>query len=224
MRPLVLVGAGNTSKALANTLRESGREIAGRIVEPGFLPPGEPGIKTKVLPRKAIPNLVREMGADVFVALGYSKLNQDRFELISFLLDEKVRLISLISKRSLIADDARISEGVFVGPFVEIQPGASVGIGTFVWSSSVIGHGSEVGSYNWISAGSVIGGDSVTGSRVFTGLNSTVNNSTQIGDDCFIASGVTVSKSMQAGSALLGNRVTVLENSAKRFFDLGLVV
>ena len=112
-----------------------------------------------------------------------------------------------------------LAEGVFVGPFVEIQKNSIVGKNTVISSHSFICEGVEIGEDCFIAHGVMFINDVFTdsdsvknwkmkktkiGNRVRIGSNATILP-VNIGDDVIIGAGSVVTKDVPSGSIIKGN-------------------
>ena len=112
-----------------------------------------------------------------------------------------------------------LEEGVFVGPFVEIQKNSQIGKNTRISSHSFICEGVEIGEDCFVGHGVMFindvfsDSDSIenwkmkktkVGDRVRIGSNATILP-VNIGDDVIIGAGSVVTKDVPSGSIVKGN-------------------
>tara|TARA_R110002051_G_C8629565_1_gene484559 strand:- start:422 stop:823 length:402 start_codon:yes stop_codon:yes gene_type:complete len=112
-----------------------------------------------------------------------------------------------------------LKEGVFVGPFVEIQKNSRIGKNTRISSHSFICEGVEIGEDCFVGHGVMFindvfsDSDSIenwkmkktkVGDRVRIGSNATILP-VNIGDDVIIGAGSVVTKDVPSGSIVKGN-------------------
>ena len=217
--PVAIVGNGRTSLAIRDALRVLGRSQLGTFVEGQFLDAaGGEGSGVR-----SLGDLVKFCDPDtceVFVAIGYQELNEQRSRVSELLESEGFRLATLVSPLANVSASARIEDGCFIGSFVDIQANVSVGKGSFVWSSSTVGHGSKLDRFTWISAGTSIGGDSAIGSKCFLGLGSVVSHGVHVGDSCFIGATALASKNLEPAAALMSASSVAFDGAARRVLDL----
>lgn len=110
--------------------------------------------------------------------------------------------MSQIHPSAVIADDARLAEGVTVGPNCVIDRGASIGARTVLDANVVVGKNVTIGQNNHLFANCVIGGiPQVLGLDVDNEIGRLV-----IGDNNVIREQVTIHPSIYAGGATkIGN-------------------
>jgi sugar O-acyltransferase (sialic acid O-acetyltransferase NeuD family) len=217
--PVAIVGNGRTSLAIRDALRVLGRSQLGTFVEDRFLD-GARGGSSGVRRLGDLVKLSDPDSCEVFVAIGYQDLNEQRSRVAELLESQGFRLATLVSPGATVSPSANIEPGCFVGPFVDIQDNVSVGKGSFVWSSSTVGHGSKLERFTWISAGTSIGGDAVIGSKCFLGLGSVVSHGVHVGDSCFIGATALASKDLDPTTALMSASSVTFGGAARRVLDL----
>jgi acetyltransferase-like isoleucine patch superfamily enzyme len=115
--------------------------------------------------------------------------------------------------------DCVLEDGVFVGPFVEIQKGAVIKRGTRISSHSFIPSGVTIGENTFIGHGVMFTNDkfdstsiknwnmkkTVVGNNVRIGSNATILPDIYIGDHAIIGAGAVVTKSVPAHNIVYGN-------------------
>jgi sugar O-acyltransferase (sialic acid O-acetyltransferase NeuD family) len=126
---------------------------------------------------------------DLFVAVGYTKLNavrRDRY------LEGKRRgwgIASYVSPRASVLNDGRIGENCFILEDNTIQPFVTIGDNVTLWSGNHIGHHSTIGDHCFITSHVVVSGGVRVGERCFLGVNATIRDHVTIGAGCVIGAG-----------------------------------
>lgn len=208
-KPIVLFGVGELAEVAAYYFQEdTDRRIAAftvdgdNIAESTFL--GRPVVAFETLASEMPPE-----DYDVFVAVGYSRINALRQEKCEAARAGGYQLASYISSRAFVARNATIGWNGFVLEDNTIQPFVKIGDGVTLWSGNHIGHHSTIGDFAFISSHVVISGGVKVGQRTFMGVNSTTNDHITIGERCVIASGALVVKDVPDESVMLGNPATL---------------
>lgn len=115
-----------------------------------------------------------------------------------------------------------LEEGVFIGPFVEIQKNSQIGKNTRISSHTFVCEGVEIGEDCFVGHGVMFVNDIFSdsdsienwnmkktkiGNRVRIGSNATILP-VNIGDDVIIGAGSVVTKDVPSGSTVKGNPAT----------------
>ena len=126
---------------------------------------------------------------EMFVALGYSKLNQLRRDKYNASKQLGYRLCSYISPAATILNDGRIGDNCFILEDNTIQPFVTIGCNVTLWSGNHIGHHSTIHDHCFIASHAVISGAVDVGEFCFIGVNATLRDHIRIGDSCIIGAG-----------------------------------
>lgn len=126
---------------------------------------------------------------DLFVAIGYSKLNAVRKEKFSAAKEKGYKLVSFISSRATVLNEGKIGENCFIFEDNTIQPFVTIGNNVTLWSGNHIGHHSVVHDHTFIASHVVISGGVDIGEQCFIGVNATIRDNIKIGDRCVVGAG-----------------------------------
>jgi sugar O-acyltransferase (sialic acid O-acetyltransferase NeuD family) len=155
---------------------------------------------------------------DMFVAVGYRKMNKLRQ---GFCEDARAKgyiLLSYVCSKATHWGDTKIGENVFVFEDNTIQPFVTIGDGTILWSGNHIGHHARIGSYCFITSHVVISGNTSVGDRCFVGINAAVADSVSVADDNLIGPGSLIQKNTAPGAAYFEKATTAFAKPSDRFF------
>ena len=125
---------------------------------------------------------------DVFVAIGYSNLNQIRQKFVDFFKKKRFNLVNFIHPLSQ-NYSKKMGINNFIMDNVSINPYTTIGDGNIIWSTAVIGHHNKIGNFNFFSGNSSISGNSIIKDNCFFGVNSSVKNDTKVNSFCLIDAG-----------------------------------
>jgi len=145
-----------------------------------------------VIPLEEIQDHFPSSSCEMFVAIGYGKLNENRKNKYFQVKGLGYKLASYVSSKAFhwgvnpIGDNSMILEGVVVQPFV------TIGNDVFVWSANHIGHHTKIKDHAFLTSHVVIGGGAEIGEQCFLGINSTVRDHIKIGDRCVIGAGAII--------------------------------
>ncbi len=142
-----------------------------------------------IVPFENIENLYPTNLFQIFIAVGYSKLNSVRSEFFLSAKRKGYKFASYISSNALVLNEFNIGENCFILENNVIQPYAKIGNNVFLWSGNHIGHSSIIRDNVYIASQSVISGNVEIGSNSFIGVNVTIRDNVKIGDRCLIGAG-----------------------------------
>jgi sugar O-acyltransferase (sialic acid O-acetyltransferase NeuD family) len=137
---------------------------------------GRPHVPFEELPQRFPPGQ-----HDVFVAVGYKKLNSVREAICAAVRARGYDLLSYICSRATIWGTPKIGDNSFIFENNTIQPFVEIGRGTILWSGNHIGHHSRIGEYCFVSSHVVVSGHCEIGSHCFLGVNSTIVDGVKVG-------------------------------------------
>lgn len=127
--------------------------------------------------------------ADLFVAIGYSGVNQARKEKYIQSKQRGYRMASYISSAATALNDGKIGDNCFILEDNTIQPFVSIGNNVIMWSGNHIGHHSCIGDHCFLASHIVVSGGVHIGERCFIGVNATFRDHIRIGERCVIGAG-----------------------------------
>jgi sugar O-acyltransferase (sialic acid O-acetyltransferase NeuD family) len=139
----------------------------------------------------------------MFVALGYTSLNQLRANKLVATKEKGYEIISYIHPDAGVPSDLTIGENCFIMHNVHIHPHVKIGDNVFIWSGTILCHHSSVGNHCWFTSGVNIAGNVNIGSNCFFAINSTVTNNVTIGDRCFLGANSLVNKDLENDKVMI---------------------
>jgi sugar O-acyltransferase (sialic acid O-acetyltransferase NeuD family) len=135
---------------------------------------------------------------DLFIAIGYSHLNQLRTQFYRAAKEKGYKLASYISSMATVLTD-KIGDNTFIFEDNTIQPFVTIGNNVILWSGNHVGHDAIIGDNCFITSHVVIAGWTVVGSSSFIGINATIKDKVKIGERCVIGAGALITTDTQAG-------------------------
>lgn len=191
MQRIVIWGAQGHAKVMAETVRRTGRfELAGFIDDVSPQRAGEMFCGSTILGGREVLQGLLDSGVRR-LALGFGH-NAARLALLDEMAGLGFELPVLVHPSAVVASDAVLGEGSFLGPLSVANPGASIGRGVIVNSGAIVEHdcvvadgvhlsprvclagGVQVGSLSWIGAGSAVREKLTIGRNVTVGMGSVV--------------------------------------------------
>jgi len=159
------------------------------------------------LPVIAFEEISKEYGPDqyeLFIAIGYSKLNAIRKEKYFAAKAMGYRLASFISSRATVLNDGRIGDNCFIFEDNTIQPFVTIGNNVTLWSGNHIGHHSTIKDHCFITSHVVVSGGVEIGEQCFIGVNATLRDHIKIGEKCVIGAGALLLADAEPEGVLIG--------------------
>ncbi len=141
---------------------------------------------------------------DLFVSIGYSKLNEIRKRKYLEAKAMGYRMASYVSSRASVMNDGRVGENCFILEDNTVQPFVRIGHNVTLWSGNHIGHHSVVGDHTFIASHAVISGNVEIGAQCFIGVNAALRDGIKIGERCVIGAGALLLADAAAEGVYLG--------------------
>lgn len=188
---------------------DSDYEVAAFVVDKEYLDRTEFCGLPVVASEDAI-NLYPPAQCEMFLALGYSKINQFRRDQYFLWKEKGYQLASYISSRASIFAES-IGDNCFILEDNTLQPFVRIGNNVTLWSGNHIGHHAVIGDHCFLASHIVVSGRVNIGERCFLGVNATLRNSITIGEQCVIGAGTLLLEDAAAKGVYIG---TATERSA----------
>ncbi len=159
-------------------------------------------------------NTEKPSNCSVLVTLGYSKMNENRKNVIQKVRNAGYSVASFVHETAIICDNVQMGEGVIVLCGCIIEPNVSIGTGTIIDSGATICHDSVLGNYDWIGVSSVVLGNCKIGDNAFIGSNSTIKDGVYIAEKTLVGAGAFINKDTTAESVIVPVRSLKLERKS----------
>lgn len=147
---------------------------------------------------------------EIFIAMSYSKMNQDREKIFGFIKSKGYSLASYISSKCSYLSQYLPGENAFILEDNTVQPFVKIGDNVTLWSGNHIGHHSEIKSHNFISSHVVISGHCLIESNCFLGVNSTLAHKVLLKSGTLLGAGVVINKNTEENGVYVSARPTKL--------------
>jgi sugar O-acyltransferase (sialic acid O-acetyltransferase NeuD family) len=188
-KPLVIFGSGDFAELAHHYFNtDSDYEVAAFTLDARYIKQsdfcGLPIIEFEDLAKNYPPDCY-----DLFVAVGYSRLNVVRKEKFFAAKEMGYKLASFISSRATVLNEGRIGDNCFIFEDNTIQPFVTIGNNVTLWSGNHIGHHSVIHDHTFIASHAVISGGVEIGEQCFVGVNATLRDHIKIGDRCVVGAG-----------------------------------
>lgn len=220
MKPVVVFGDGQLAElASFYVTHDTDRIVAAHTVDGGHLQE----TSTRGVPIVAFEE-VRESfppsDFDMFVAIGYSRMNRIREQKYQAAKDLGYDLMSYVSSKAVVWPGVTIGDNCFIMEQNVIQPLASVGNDVIMFSGCQIAHGSAIGDHSFFSAHVVVSGNVVVEPNCFFGVNATLRDSITIGRESVIGASALIMRSTAARSVYAAPKAQLLAMTSDRLPSL----
>ncbi len=140
----------------------------------------------------------------LFIALGYSKINQIRKEKYLAAKALGYTLASYVSSHATVLNQGRIGENCFIFEDNTIQPFVTIGNNVTLWSGNHIGHHSTIRDHVFIASHVVVSGGVTINEQCFIGVNATLRDHISVGERCVIGAGVLLLGNAESDGLYIG--------------------
>ncbi|MDX6719823.1 MAG: hypothetical protein QOJ63_2077 [Solirubrobacteraceae bacterium] len=202
-REVVVFGVGDFARVAAHYLAvDSPHEVVAFTVDARYVP--EPA-QLCGLPVVAFDRLTEtHPPADyaVFVAIGFSRVNAARAEIVERCRACGYDLVSYLNSRAMRWEQTPLGANTFVFEANVIQPFVTIGEDVILWSGNHIGHDVTIGDHVFVASHAVISGNVTVGDYSFIGVNATIRDGITIGPRCVVGAGAVVMRDTDEGDVL----------------------
>ena len=146
---------------------------------------------------------------DNFIALGDNKIREEK---IKTLIDENIKVATLIDKSAFLANNIDIGKGSIVMPGCIINSNTKIGVGCIINTGTLIDHDCKINDFVHISPGCTLGGTIVVGKLSWIGIGTTIINNISIGHNVKIGGGSKIYKDVRDRIKII-QKVDQLEHS-----------
>lgn len=150
----------------------------------------------------------------IFVAIGYSKMNQLRTEVFRQFLEADFSFLSFIHPQVKVWGNSSIGKNCFIFEDNTLQPFIRIGDNSILWSGNHVGHHTIIGENCFISSHVVISGHCVIGDNSFIGVNATIHDRISIGPKSLIGAGAIISRDTNAKSVYVSKSTPVFPKNS----------
>jgi len=112
--------------------------------------------------------------------------------------------ISFVHDDALVAEDARLGDGVVIAPRATISTHVGVGDQAHVNTGAIVSHDAQIGRFATLSPGSILLGGAVIGDFSFIGGGATIMPRTSVGDRVTVGAQALVRTSVADGVTVAG--------------------
>ena len=142
----------------------------------------------------------------MFVAIGFSRVNETRREVYEQCRELGYELISYVNSKATYWGELQLGDNCFVFEENVIQPNVRIGNNVILWSGNHIGHDSTIEDHVFIASHAVISGNVTIGDSSFVGVNATFRDGIAVAPRSVIGAGALIMKDTKPKEVYLGER------------------
>lgn len=146
----------------------------------------------------------------MFIAIGYSRLNQNRIDKYNQAKAKGYFLASYVSSKSTFWPGLVVGENTFIMEDNTIMPFCVIGNNILVFVNNIIAHHMIIKDHVTITSHCAIGGNVVIEEKAFIGLNASLRNNIVIGKGAVIGAAANVVKDVEDYKVMMGNPAKAL--------------
>ena len=204
MKKLIIFGIGEQAEmAYYYFKNDSKYDIAAFTVDKKYIDK-ETFFDLPIVEFESIENVYSEEEYELFIAIGYNKINKLREEKYLLCKEKGYKIASYISSKASIFTD-KIGENCFILEDNTIQPYVTIGNNVTLWSGNHIGHHSTIKSNCFIASHVVISGGCEIGQNTFIGVNATLRDHIKIGKSNVIGAGALILNDTEDNKVYMAN-------------------
>ena len=136
----------------------------------------------------------------MFVAIGFSRVNQARAEVYERAKAKGYELVSFVSSKADLLAHVTVGDNTFIFEENVVQPFVTIGNDVVLWSGNHVGHDSSIADHCFIASHAVISGNVSIGPYCFVGVNATFRDGITIAPRCVIGAGALIMKDTEEGA------------------------
>jgi sugar O-acyltransferase (sialic acid O-acetyltransferase NeuD family) len=202
MSKVVIFGTGDFARIAAFYLdHDSDHEVVAFAVDGEYRDTDEL-LGRPVVDFEALPDRFPSDGHEMFVAIGFSKVNEARATAYDRCKAAGYRLISYVNSKAVWWGELDIGDNVFIFEQNVIQPFVRIGNDVILWSGNHIGHDATIKDHCFIASHVVVSGNVTIGERCFVGVNATFRDGITVAPRCVIGAGAVVLRDTEEGDVL----------------------
>lgn len=195
-KQLVIFGTGNVADIMIHYFLTSWYQVAAITVHSKHIE-SDTYKGLPVVPFETIENTHPPADYDMFVAVGYNKLNHLRAKIYEEGKAKGYNFATYIDEKAKIHNTATVGENTFIFEFNNVQYKANIGNNVILWSANHIGHETIVRDHVYIASHVVISGFCDIGEYSFIGVNATFADEVKLGKNCLVGAGAYVARSTE---------------------------
>lgn len=213
MDDIILVGFGGHAKSVIDSIEKSNRyciigytDIAAKEAYRGY----------KYLGSDDVLQEYYDKGVRfAFITVGYMGRDRLRDSLYKKLKEIGFQLPVIVDPTAVLAEDAAIGEGTFIGKNCIINSAVNIGKMCIINTGAVIEHENQIDDFTHVAVCAVLCGKVLIAAHCFIGANTTLIQNIKVGEGSVIGAGSIILRDILPGEIVYGI-VKKLRNKSKR--------
>lgn len=219
-RDIVIFGAGQLAEvAHYYFTNNAGRKVCAFTVDAEFLSE-DSLLGLPVVDFQSISKNFPTDKYEIYVAIGYKKINTFRSQKVSEVEKLGYRLASFVHSKANVWSGISIKPNTFILEQNIIQPFVSIGKNVTLWSGNHIGHHTSISDHCFISSHVVVAGGVEIGEGSFLGVNSTVRDNVKLGKHVVLGAGSLLLTNAPDYSVYIGPATALSRVPSNRLRDI----
>jgi sugar O-acyltransferase (sialic acid O-acetyltransferase NeuD family) len=174
-----------------------------------------------VIPFSRLEKEIPPEESQMFVPLGFQRMNALRAEKFAAAKAKGYSLASYVSSRILSWEKPKIGENCFILEGNVFNYDVTIGNNVVMWSANHIGDLSVIEDHVFVSSHVVLSGDVTIGANSFLGVNATISNYVRVGARCYIGANSLIAHDTPPDSVFVPGGTARLEHmDSLRFLQL----
>lgn len=191
MKKLIIFGIGEQAEmAYFYFTNDSDYEIVAFTVNQDYINQ-ESLFNLPIIPFETLTQSHKTSEYDIFIAIGYSKVNKIRTQKYLECKEKGYKVASYVSSKATNFATS-IGENCFILEDNTLQPYVTIGNNVTLWSGNHIGHHSIIEDHCFITSHVVVSGGCTIGNSSFIGVNATLRDHITIGKSNVIGAGALI--------------------------------
>lgn len=173
-------------------------------------------LERPVVPFDEVVSIYPPDECDMFIAVGYTRINKLRAERYHQAKEMGYRLINYVSPASRTGPRLEIGDNCHIGPYSVINPSAKIGNDVFIGVGAVIAHDAVIGDHCFLADHVIVPGFVVVEPYCYLGPNVTLRNKVTIARECVIGAGAVILEDTEERGVYMANTARQLPISSDR--------
>jgi len=213
MKPIVIFGIGQAAEvAHFYFTHDTNRHIAAFCVDRDYVKEAE-FCGLPLIPFEEIQQSYPPSEYDLFIAVGYTALNEVRTIKYRHAKDKGYHLASYVSSKATVWPGLQVGENCLILEDNTVQPFVRLGNNLTLWSGNHIGHHSVIKDNCFVTSHVVISGGVVIHENCFLGVNATLRDHIVIAKQNIIAAGSLILKNTIENGVYAGQPAKLIKMS-----------